>query len=144
MIDAILADSAQRPELFHWRGQIPTSKIESWERENRLTVPPDLKLLWSTTGGGDLFESETILQPFGSSEDTLVLPVSETCWERGLADDNYIFHEGFRVSCFRKSGALLITRNLSDLTYIAEFQDLNSWYRATLKAEYEQRYRLAP
>jgi len=68
MIDLILHDSAARPGVFFWFGALPTSQTKDWERENSICVPADLKTLWSLKGGGDLFESETILQPFGSAD----------------------------------------------------------------------------
>ena len=60
MIDLILRDSDLRPDLFGWRGGIPPSEIEKWEREQSLRVPDDLRELWAIKGEGDLFESETI------------------------------------------------------------------------------------
>jgi hypothetical protein len=83
------------------------SRIEEWERQSRLSVPADLKLLWSTVGGGDLFESETILQPFGAAEDNLVVPVSQMFRSSSFDEDNFIFHKGLCISSFRRSSTLL-------------------------------------
>jgi hypothetical protein len=60
---AILKDAETRSDLFHWFGAIEREEIESWMRAGRLSVPSELVELWSLTGGGDLFESETIFRP---------------------------------------------------------------------------------
>lgn len=142
MIDLILQDSKFRPDLFCWRGSIPLSEIEEWEREKTITVPEDIKRLWSIKGGGDLFESETILQPVVGTEDDLVLPRSKWLWGKGLDSDYYVFHEGLYVSVFRRSGNSLCSLNSRDFGQVGTFRTLDEWYLSTLRAEYADRYGL--
>lgn len=141
MIDLIIEDSKLRPDLFVWRGGVPLSEIENWERRQLVSVPNDLKELWVYNGGGDLFESETILQPSGSDENDLVLARSRWFWSNGLESDCYVFHEGLYVSIFRKAGGLLRSLNCSNLTEVVTFRTLNDWY-LSLRAEYAPRYGL--
>jgi hypothetical protein len=61
VIDQLEKDRAIRPDLFHFFGAIRAEKLDDWLRERTLTIPHDLKKFWCETGGGDLFESETIL-----------------------------------------------------------------------------------
>jgi hypothetical protein len=141
MIMNILEDSRRRPDLFVWRGGISLSAIGEWERQRSIVVPSDLRELWSTKGGGDLFESETILQPFGAQDSDLVEPVSQVFWSRGLDTGFSVFHTGVWDSVFRKSDGALFSLNSSDLSQVSSFQDLNQWYQA-LRAEYAERYAL--
>ena len=60
---AILKDATSRPDLFGWFGPIQRAQIEMWAAQSLLKVPADLMEFWSQTGGGDLFESETIFRP---------------------------------------------------------------------------------
>ena len=143
MITQITEDSNLRPGLFFWRGAVPLSEIEKWEREQLASVPVDIKQLWNTRGGGDLFESETILQPSGPDEDDLVLPRSKWFWGKGLDSDCYVFHEGLYVSTFRRSGDLLCSLNSSDFSEVGTFRTLDDWY-LSLRAEYGDRYGLTP
>ena len=143
MIKIILKDSEVRPDLFDWRGSIPISEIEEWEREQSVSVPEDLKQLWNIRGGGDLFESETILQPSGPDADDLVLPRSEWFWRKGLDSDCYAFHEGLYISTFRRSDDLLCSLNSSNFGEVGTFRTLDDWY-LSLRAEYGDRYGLPP
>jgi hypothetical protein len=143
MINLITEDSNLRPSLFVWRGAVPLSEIEKWEREQLVSVPDDIKELWNTKGGGDLIESETILQPSGPDEDDLVLPRSKWFWSKGLDSDCYIFHEGLYVSTFRRSGDLLCSLNCSNFSEVGRFRTLDDWY-LSLRAEYGDRYGLTP
>ncbi len=142
MIDLIIRDSIQRPDLFAWRGGLSLTEIQEWERVQLISVPDDLKDLWSNKGGGELFESETILQPSGADEDDLVLPRSEWFWGKGIDSDFYVFHEGLYVSVFRKDDDSLYCLN-SDLNQVGKFRTLNDWY-LSLRVEYANRYYLPP
>ena len=141
MITKILEDSRLRPDLFIWRGGLSPSAIKEWERQRSILTPNDLRDLWSTKGGGDLFESETILQPFGAPDSDLIEPVSRLFWSRGLDIGFYVFHTGAWHSVFRKSDGALFSLDSSHLGQMASFQDLNEWYQA-LRAEYAERYAL--
>jgi hypothetical protein len=143
MIDIIIRDSDLRPDLFIWRASVPVSEVDKWERKQLVSVPDDLKELWITKGGGELFESETILQPSGSDEDDLVLPRSEWFWEKGLDSDCYVFHEGLYVSTFRRGDDLLRSLNSSTFSEVGTFRTLDDWY-LSLRGEYGDRYRLPP
>ena len=143
MIDLIIEDSNLHPSLFVWRGGVPLPEIEKWERKQLVSVPDDVRELWSTKGGGDLFESETILQPQGSDEDDLVLPRSEWFWGKGLDSNCYVFHEGLYVSIFRGADNLLLCLNGSTFSEVGRFRTLDDWY-LSLRAEYGDRYGLPP
>ena len=142
MINLIVKDSDLRSDLFIWRGGVPLSEIEEWEREQSVSVPDDLKRLWNAKGGGDFFESEAILQPSGADEDDLVLPRSRWFWGRGLDSHCYVFHEGLYVSTFRKSDDLLRTLDSSSFNVVGTFRTLDDWYLSS-RAEYGDRYDLA-
>jgi hypothetical protein len=58
-------DQGLRPLLFVWNGPISAERLDTWLGERGLEIPDDLVEFWRETGGGDLFESETILGPFG-------------------------------------------------------------------------------
>lgn len=142
MIDRILRDSERHPNIFFWRGPLSVSAIDGWERKQSLSAPKDLKRLWSLKGGGDLFESETILQPFGADEYDLIETVSSISWEKGLSIDYYVFHTGIVESVFRKSdGALFCLEALSPIK-MSEFGDLDEWYVKVLRSVFAERYSL--
>lgn len=144
MIDLILRDSALHPRIFFWTGALSISAIDNWERARSVRVPGDLKQLWSLKGGLDLFESETILQPFGTEEYDLIEPVSSVHWERGLSTEYYAFHTGIVESVFRKSDGALFSLQSSDLKQMSQFLDLEEWYAKTLRSVFAEKYGLEP
>lgn len=59
----LLDDARRRPELFVWNGGIDAARLDTWLQSRHLNVPGDLRFFWIQTGGGDFFESETVLAP---------------------------------------------------------------------------------
>src|SRR5690242_16457419 len=57
-------DAEKRPDLFRWHGPQPLERLLQWAKASG-AVPPDLLAFWSRTGGGEAFETETFLSPFG-------------------------------------------------------------------------------
>jgi hypothetical protein len=143
VIDLILRDAEMYRRLFWWTTPLSISAIEDWEREHSLLAPRDLKDLWSPKGGVDLFDADTILQPFGAKEDyDLIEPVSAVRWERGLSRDFCVFHIGVVDSVFRKSDGAIFSLPTDDPTQMIPFGDLNEWYVKTLRSEYAEKYGL--
>lgn len=143
MIEQILRESESYPHLFHWNGPLKLAAVEDWERQHAIQAPADLKLLWTVRGGGDMFESETILQPFGAPEYDLVLPVSEVWWGRGLSRDYVVFRTGIDLSVFRKSdGALFncLSERFGDIVHV---QDLGYLYETEIRPLFAEKYGLS-
>jgi hypothetical protein len=144
MNQTIQEDATRRPQYFCWNGPVSETRVRDWTEARRLSLPADLVELWVTTGGGDLFETETILGPFGSiatADDVDSVNLLERA--RGLAPGYLIFHVGL--------GGFTAVR-LNDLQYVtldtehregALYTSLDSWYRGVLRAEYGERYGLS-
>ncbi len=144
----ILADAARRPDLFSWFGAIEEHVLRQWVRTADVCLPEDLLELWRQTGGGDIFESETILRPnAGSVPSNGWVPGDDThstnlaYREHGLISEMYVFQEG----CF------LSAISLTDQSYVvlgpafevlAVYASLDDWYCQTLRKEFAARYGL--
>ena len=59
----LLEDARRVPRIFFPFGAIPEAELTEWLRRNALVLPNDLLELWQLTGGGDVFDSETIFRP---------------------------------------------------------------------------------
>jgi hypothetical protein len=91
----VLEDAKRRPDLFIWQGAIDSARLDSWTRSRNLRIPSDLRLFWIETGGGDFFESETILGPLGRADlADDVETVNAHHHLRGLPADFLVFHRG--------------------------------------------------
>jgi hypothetical protein len=94
MIEMLQRDMAKRPELFFVNGPIPRPE-DACLRMRRRVVPDDLKQLWCETGGGDMLESETILEPYGKVDLTDDIDsVNDFPWPRGMPANWLVFATG--------------------------------------------------
>jgi hypothetical protein len=142
---ALLQDAERVPRLFDWFGAIPGAEVQDWLQNSGLVLPADLIELWQLTGGGDVFESETILRP-------TVPSVPNTCFvdddieginaghtSAGKPSELYIFQQGVFLSAVRLADQKFVTLTRN---YVVEdsFPSLDEWYIRTLKAEFGRRY----
>jgi hypothetical protein len=140
MMNTLLKESASRPDIFVWKGKLALSDVRAWEQRLALRVPSDLAELWSLKGGADIFESETVLQPFGTVEEDLIEPESAARWARGLSRGYFVFHTGTWDSLFRAVDGQMF-RGTADDPECQRYPSLDDWYKA-LRAEYGARYGL--
>ena len=88
------------PRIFSPFGAIPSVEVEDWLRRTGLILPSDLIELWQQSGGGDVFESETILRPtVSSSPNSCFLEddiegINAAYADEGKSGDLYVFHRG--------------------------------------------------
>ena len=118
-------------------------------RQNALVLPSDLIELWEATGGGDVFDSETIFRPTVPSipnacfvEDDIEGRNAAHAAE-GKPSGFYIFQHGAFLSAIRLSDQKFVTLTEN---YAVEnsFGSFDDWYVQTLRAEFGARYGLTP
>ena len=145
MIRLLESDQRLRPELFVWNGPIPKERLEVWLRERKLQVPADLVSLWVEKGGGDLFESETILGPFGRADmGDDVDGVNRMFRSRGLDPSYLLIHVGVTLTAIRLRDQAWVTLQPTTYEETGEFDSMEEWYRSVLRIEFAQRYGLPP
>jgi hypothetical protein len=106
--------------------------------------------LWQLTGGGDVFDSETIFRP-------TVPSTPSSCFfedhiegrnaahtEEGKSGDLYVFQQGLFLSAVRLSDQTFVTLTEGGYVVKDSFGSLDEWYVHTLRAEYGVRYGLPP
>lgn len=144
MTIALLDDAAKRPDLFNWNGAIGAQAVDRWLGERRLRAPDELRAVWAATGGGEIFESETILGPLADpalGDD--VESVNEHLRGQGLSPDYLVFHAGI-------GGYTAVNQRDQSLAQIdpktyqpaASFPTFDEWYLQVIRAEYAQSYGL--
>jgi len=144
----ILRDAERRPDLFQWFGAIAIEQIESWARSSSLRVPRDLVEFWSQTGGGDLFDSETIFRPtlirsvqryFIDGDD--VHSATQLSIQNGMSPSYLAFHNGMFLSVVRLSDQMLVTLD-EKYGETGVFRTFDEWYVRTLHTHFGEYYGL--
>jgi hypothetical protein len=144
----LLDDARRRPELFCWFGAIPKTELQAWLEEHGLAIPADLQSLWCITGGGDVFESETILRPNAPAATTGfyeagddIETINASFRQAGCPEHFLVFHTGSFLSAVDLSGFRYVTLSESHAV-ISEYASLDDWYSQTLRQEFGSRYGL--
>jgi hypothetical protein len=145
----LLRDAEVVPSVFQPFGAIPTAELREWVRRNALVLPSDLIELWEATGGGDIFDSETIFRP-------TVPSIPNTCFvaddiegrnaahaAEGKPSGFYIFQQGAFLSAIRLSDQKFVTLT-ENYAIENSFGSFDEWYVQTLRAEFGARYGLTP
>lgn len=136
------ADASARPDLFHWSGPVDRARIQEWAVKRGYNVPDDLLDVWSEMGGCDMFESETILSPFGDehvADD--VDSRKELLGRKGLPTDLVPFHVGLELSVFSNRTRDYLVVDPATHAVRRRFADFDSWYQY-LRSVFQPRYRL--
>ena len=114
-----------------------------WLGEHTLEIPDDLFEFWLRTGGGDIFESETMLGPFADADmGDDVDSVNHFHHQRGLSSEYLIFHTGSGISAVRLSDKQYMLLNDTDYHEVKSFRSLEEWYMGWIRSEYAERYGL--
>jgi hypothetical protein len=139
------SDRAKRPRLFHFLGPIPPLELDAWLGEHQLAVPNDLRHFWQEAGGGDLFETETILSPFGRrdlADD--VESVNQFHREQGMPADWMVFHTGLGgLSVVQMPSGKYASVREGSYEVQQTFESFADWYTNLIHREYAFRYGLS-
>jgi hypothetical protein len=145
MPTTIYEDSLIRPDLFHWFGVVE-SELKPWISALPLRVHPGLVSFWQRTGGGVVFESETLLGPIVSDESDNVLQVSEFHWNKGMPRNLLIFHTGLFLSVsfvdWNRHQNRICTLRQGSYQIEQQFNTFDEWYQKTIRSIYAERYGL--
>lgn len=144
----LLQDAQKVPGIFFPFGGIPVTELQDWLQRTGLVLPSDLIEFWHITGGGDVFDSETIFRPTVPSAPNSCF-VEDDIERRnaghadgGKSDDLYIFQEGVFLSAVRLSDQAFVTLTSSGYVIKDYFRTFDQWYVGTLRAEFREQYGL--
>ncbi|HEX4321780.1 MAG TPA: hypothetical protein VHZ52_12790 [Acidobacteriaceae bacterium] len=147
MLSSIYEDALARPDLFHWFGIVETD-FDLWLQSLEFRVHPGLVSFWRRTGGGDVFESETLLGPLRPDDSENVLKMNEFHWEKGMPRDLILFNTGCFCSASKvdwpRHRNLLVTLKPGSYAIERKFSTFSDWYLQTLRSEFGGRYELLP
>jgi hypothetical protein len=145
----VFQDAKLDRQVFFDFNPIPQEELDDWLRRTGLTLPPDLLEFWRLTGGGDIFDIETVRRP------TVPTPPNQcfveddiegvNAWaeEKGKSADLYIFSTGEFDSAIRLSDQKYVILYKDSFTVRETFDSFDEWY-LYLRAEFGELYNLPP
>lgn len=143
MFNTLVLDSEKNPSLFEWNEPIDKEDLKNWFDERSLYVPEDLIGFLAATGGGNMFESENILSPYGSPEFGYDIESTNDWYlDNGLSDDLMIFNTGAFLSAIRLSDQKYVLLDSIDYEVESEYENFDHWYINTVRAGFAERYNL--
>ncbi|MGH9523782.1 MAG: hypothetical protein ACRD3E_14740 [Terriglobales bacterium] len=144
----VFDDERINPRAFCWFGAIPRREVDHWCEESGFALPHDLLEFWSVTGGGDLFESETVLRPNVVQPPNAAFLAGDDVHSRnndfrgnGLPPHLLIFQVGAFVSAIDMRTRKYVTLG-ADYSVRDEFNTFDDWYTRTVRLEFGERYGL--
>ena len=141
----IISDARLRPRLFRWNGKMDEVSLRRWLEEHDLggRCPSGLIAFWEQTGGGDVFESETILGPMGDADlGDDIIALNKELMSRGMPERFLVFHAGLLTSAVDTISGDFVELGLPAFDVVRRFLSFDEWYRETLREEYGVRYGL--
>ena len=139
----VLRDFENLPTAFSWTGPIAPEVVERWlDQQAEWAIPADLVVLWRTVGGGDLFESETILEPFASASVGDIDGQNEHLRSLGMPANFLAFHLGLCVSAIDQISEEVVQLDAESFHVQARFPGFDEWYRSLIRHEFAGRYGL--
>jgi hypothetical protein len=142
-MNRILLDAEARPRLFLWEGPLDPETLRILLSQKDWTIPDDLFSFWVATGGGDLFETETILGPKSSEElgDNLFTE-NDRLQKAGLPTDYMVFHMGLFLSAIRLRDGMYVRLDPRNFHELSEYSSMEDWYSSLIRSNYENDYDL--
>ncbi len=139
----IIEDSILHPDLFHWNSQITPQELEKWLKIKNIKVDKELFDFWCQTGGGDLFESETIHGPWGNKELVEDLEsVNKYYWQKGMPKNYLLIHEGIANTVIEMNTFQYIVTNEEFIEIVYKYSTFSEWYEKYLRFFFQERYNL--
>ncbi len=146
----VIEDAKLNSRIFFPFDPIPEAELDDWLQRTGLTLPPDLIEFWRLTGGGDIFDTETVLRP------TVPTPPNACFVEddiegfnavaeiRGKSPDLYLFCGNCLHSAIRLSDQKYVTLKDDQYTVDQVFDSFDEWYVQVLREEFAAQYGLPP
>lgn len=144
-MSAIERDLVSHPKLFRIVGPASASEVADVLSELGFhgSVPDDLVRFWMNYGGGDVFETESILAPVSRSiADDDLRETNQFHWNRGMSRDYLLFHMRVVLSVIDLRNARVVALDAATFSEVQSHSTLDAWYVETLRKVYANRYRL--
>ncbi len=94
MIDIIKSDIKKYPTILFPFGRIGAAELKKELNNYNFKFPSELVDIWSEFGGGDFFQTETILYPYQNEHIDNIVDVNNFLIKEGMPVKYFAFHIG--------------------------------------------------
>lgn len=146
----VLEDAKLNSRVFHPFGPIPAAELNDWLQRTGLALPPDLIEFWRLTGGGDIFDTETVLRPTVPTPPNACFVDDDIEGFNAVAEGQgkplalYLFGGSCLRSAIRLSDQKYVTLKDGQYTVDQVFDSFDEWYVRVLREEFAAQYGLLP
>lgn len=143
MSEPLERDMKLNPLLFHLASGVDPTVLDAWLKEKGLVVPDDLRRFWERHGGGELFQSETVLSPTGDAalgDD--VDGRNEHHRTLGMPTRFLVFQEGVFLSALDLVRGDYVELDLDGYAVKGRYRTFDDWYVDLVRKEFEWQYGL--
>lgn len=143
MKNQIFKDAKENPKLFRWNGSIKKEGVLKWFKLREWNITDEMIEFYCITGGGEIFESETILglyknQVFGDDLESM----NKYYQNKGMSIHWLLFHIGIKNSALNMDTSEIIIFDSISFKIIERYKSFSEWYIKFIREEYKDRYDL--
>jgi len=143
MKNQIFKDANEKPRLFHWNGRIEREELINWFKIRKWNLTDEMIEFYCMTGGGEIFESETILglysdQVFGDDLESM----NKYYRNKGMPINWLLFHIGIKNSALNMDTLEIIVFDSISFNIFNKYKTFSDWYINFIREEYKERYNL--
>jgi len=131
VLELIHEQQKTNPSLLFAYGKIEETKLANELQKINYKFPNELIGFWKEFGGGDLFETETILSPFPIANEFIydIQTINQFHYSIGLDKNYIIFQEnGSQMTAFDKQTNALVVLSKEDYSIENKFDNFENWF----------------
>ena len=145
MRNVLIEDALANPLLFPLGWKVKTVDIENWMVSQSLELPAELIEIWSSIGGGDFLESETLLVPNQSTFTDEIESIEATTSflvENGFQKEFFVIHKGCVVSAVKQGTQSIFVFSADNYVSVCIYDSFENWYKTEFRDQFGTKYGL--
>lgn len=118
------------PRSFFPFGKVDSFTLDNEIRKYSFKFPDELVSIWKEYGGGDLYQTETILYPLQNDKIDNVVDLNNAYWADGMPRNNFVFHIGTGgVTAFNLETGEVINLNTDNWNVTCRYLSFVDWFK---------------
>jgi len=131
MMTQLKKEIKQNPRILSAYGALNKQLVISELAKYNFKFPTELVQFWIEYGGGDFFQTETILSPIHSDNEFIydIIEINDFLHQKGLNENYIVFNEsGAEVTAFEKHTHEVAIISNKDYKIKKLFNNISQWF----------------